>query len=95
MSFATLDLNGLAQCVDAMTMTDVSPSGRTSAASTNGFQLPRLSGSAFNDLAVWMVGLGLATGLCFPVFGLALGVPAERALTPRFSAATVSGSCAS
>jgi HAMP domain-containing protein len=71
-------------------MADVGQGVRPSATSREGFSLPRLSGSAFGDLAVWMVGLGIATGLCFPLCVLALGVPAERALTVRFFAATVS-----
>ncbi len=69
-------------------MADVGQGVRPSATSREGFSLPRLSGSAFGDLAVWMVGLGI--GLCFPFFVLAVGVPPERALTGRFFAATVS-----
>lgn len=39
--------------------------------------MPRLTGSAFRDLAVWMIGLGLMTGLIFPPFTLVLGLPAS------------------
>jgi diguanylate cyclase (GGDEF)-like protein len=52
-------------------------------------RIPRLTPSIFRDLAVWMVGLGLITGLAFPWFVLLLGVPSSRALTPGFFAATI------
>jgi len=86
-----MPFKGLPQGVDAKTMTTVGPGRRPSGAHRRkAFSLPRLTESAFNDLAVWMVGLGLVTGLCFPFFVLALGVPPERALTVRFFVATVS-----
>jgi diguanylate cyclase (GGDEF)-like protein len=51
---------------------------------------PPLTRSVFADLAVWMVGLGLMTGIAFPPMVLLLGVaPAAQALTPRFFAACV------
>lgn len=49
----------------------------------------RLTGAIFSDLAIWMVGLGLLTGLGFPFFVLWLGVSPDQALTPQFFAATV------
>jgi diguanylate cyclase (GGDEF)-like protein len=49
----------------------------------------RLTGSALADLAIWMVGLGLLTGLVFPFFVLALGVSPRQALSPTFFAATL------
>jgi diguanylate cyclase (GGDEF)-like protein len=51
--------------------------------------LPRLTGRVFRDLAIWMVGLGLCTGVAFPFFVVALGVPAAEVLTPSFFAATL------
>jgi diguanylate cyclase (GGDEF)-like protein len=51
---------------------------------------PRLTRSVFRDLAIWMVGLGLLTGVAFPPMVLLLGVaPAGQALTARFFAACV------
>ena len=51
--------------------------------------LPRLTKRVFTDLAIWMSGLGLLMGLAFPFFVVALGVPAEYVLTPRFFVATI------
>jgi two-component system cell cycle response regulator len=51
--------------------------------------LPRLTRRVFHDLAIWMVGLGLLTGLVFPPFVLLLGLPAERVLEPTFFSATL------
>ncbi len=51
--------------------------------------LPRLTKRVFTDLAIWMSGLGLAMGVAFPFFVVALGVPAEYVLTPRFFVATI------
>ena len=36
--------------------------------------LPRLTKRVFTDLAIWMIGLGLAMGLIFPLFAVALGL---------------------
>lgn len=44
----------------------------------------RLTRKVFHDLAIWMVGFGLAIGLVFPFFVVMLGVPRENALTPTF-----------
>jgi diguanylate cyclase (GGDEF)-like protein len=52
--------------------------------------LPRITRSVFCDLAVWMVGLGLLTGIVFPFFVLLLAVPARIALQPVFMIACVS-----
>ena len=51
--------------------------------------MPRLTSKVFTDLAIWMMGFGLAIGLVFPPFCLVLGLPADRILTPLFFAATV------
>ena len=51
--------------------------------------MPRLTSRVFMDLAVWMAGFGLVTGLVFPPFCLALGLPAGQVLTPLFFASTV------
>ena len=47
----------------------------------------RLTRRVFWDLAVYMVGLGLAVGLVFPPFAVWLGVPAQVADRPLFVAA--------
>jgi diguanylate cyclase (GGDEF)-like protein/PAS domain S-box-containing protein len=47
----------------------------------------RLTSRVFWDLAVWMVGLGIAVGLVFPPFATGLGVPARYAERPVFQAA--------
>ncbi len=49
----------------------------------------RLTRKVFNDLAVWMTGLGLVIGIVFPVFLTFLGVPRWLALTPLFFAACI------
>lgn len=43
----------------------------------------------FTELARWMIGLGLLTGLVFPMFVVALGLPEERVFTPTFFSATL------
>ena len=52
-------------------------------------RIPRLTAALFRDLAIWMVGLGLATGAVFPFFVVALGVDPGQAYTARFFAATL------
>ncbi len=47
----------------------------------------RLTSRVFWDLAVWMVGLGIAVGLVFPPFATGLGVPSRYAERPVFQAA--------
>lgn len=44
----------------------------------------RITRKVFHDLAIWMVGFGLAIGMVFPLFTIMLGVPREIALTPTF-----------
>ena len=44
----------------------------------------RITNKIFNDLAIYMVLLGIGIGLAFPFFCLALGVPSQVALTPTF-----------
>jgi diguanylate cyclase (GGDEF)-like protein len=56
--------------------------------------VPRLTNRVFTDLAIWMIGFGLAIGLVFPPFCLLLGLPAESVLTPMFYAATLSAGLA-
>src|SRR6266545_257155 len=51
--------------------------------------MPRLTSKVFTDLAIWMMGFGLAIGLVFPPFCLLLGLPAARVLTPLFFASTL------
>lgn len=51
--------------------------------------MPRLTRSAFKDLAVWMTGLGLLTGLAFPPFSLILGMRPADVLTVPFALACV------
>lgn len=52
--------------------------------------LPRLTAAVFTDLAIYMVGLGVATGLAFPFLVLLLGVSGRQARSGQFFAATVS-----
>ncbi len=51
--------------------------------------LPRLTSKVFTDLAIWMAGFGLLIGLIFPLFVMAVGVPARYVITERFFVATV------
>lgn len=51
--------------------------------------MPRITGSAFRDLAIWMMGLGLMMGLAFPPFTLILGLPSAHVLTIPFTAACI------
>lgn len=51
--------------------------------------LPRLTKRVFRDLAIWMTGLGLAMGVAFPLFAVALGVPNRYVLTLPFFVATI------
>jgi diguanylate cyclase (GGDEF)-like protein len=46
--------------------------------------MPRLTSSVFRDLAIWMAGFGLAIGLVFPPFVVALGVAASVAISAPF-----------
>lgn len=47
----------------------------------------RITRKVFHDLAIWMVGLGLAIGIVFPFFVMLLGVPSDTALKTIFFAA--------
>ncbi|MGY1708492.1 putative bifunctional diguanylate cyclase/phosphodiesterase [Geodermatophilus sp. SYSU D00758] len=47
----------------------------------------RLTRRVFWDLAVYMIGLGLAVGLVFPPFATGLGVPGSYATRPSFQVA--------
>jgi two-component system cell cycle response regulator len=51
--------------------------------------MPRLTNRVFTDLAIWMMGFGLAIGVVFPPFCLLLGLPGDRVLTPLFYASTL------
>ena len=51
--------------------------------------MPRITRRVFTDLAIWMTGFGLLMGIVFPPFCVAIGLPADRVLTPGFLAATV------
>jgi hypothetical protein len=51
--------------------------------------MPRLTGRVFTDLAIWMIAFGLLIGVVVPSFCLALGLPADRILTPIFLASTL------
>lgn len=44
----------------------------------------RMTRKVFYDLAIWMVGFGLAVGIVFPFFAVMLGVPRANVLTPVF-----------
>ena len=47
----------------------------------------RITRKVFHDLAIWMVGFGLAIGVVFPFFVMMLGVPSDTALKAVFFAA--------
>lgn len=49
----------------------------------------RITRKVFHDLAIWMMAIGLSTGLIFPVFVILLGVPREVALSSFFFAACI------
>lgn len=51
--------------------------------------MPRLTTRVFLDLAIWMTGFGVLIGLVFPPFCLAVGLPAERVISPSFFAMTI------
>jgi two-component system, cell cycle response regulator len=53
----------------------------------------RITRRVFTDLAIWQIGFGLAIGLLFPFFVMALGVPRETALAPGFFAACLLAGC--
>lgn len=54
----------------------------------------RLTKKVFSDLALWMTGFGMLTGILFPLFVLLVGVPASLALSWWFVAACiVAGLC--
>lgn len=44
----------------------------------------RLTRRVFDDLAIWMIGIGLLIGIVFPPMLVLFGVPREIALTPFF-----------
>ncbi|MHB1534947.1 MAG: hypothetical protein ACYC1D_10135 [Acidimicrobiales bacterium] len=48
-----------------------------------------ITGRAFGDLAVWMVGFGLGVGVVFPFAVIVIGVPARTSLRPAFFVATL------
>lgn len=56
--------------------------------------MPRLTSRVFTDLAIWMIGFGIAIGVAFPSFCLVVGLPASGVLTPVFYAATLSAGLA-
>jgi len=49
----------------------------------------RITNKVFNDLAIFMILLGIGVGLIFPFFSLALGVSSDIALTPIFFSACI------
>ncbi len=46
----------------------------------------RLTRSVFDDLSIWMIGVGVLIGVAFPPMLVAFGVPREIVLTPFFFA---------
>ncbi len=44
----------------------------------------RLTRKVFNDLAIWMIGLGLLIGFVFPFFVTFMGVPSDLVIRPWF-----------
>jgi diguanylate cyclase (GGDEF)-like protein len=49
----------------------------------------RLTRKVFNDLAFWMIGLGMLIGVVFPFFVAAFGIPSTYVLTPWFFGACI------
>jgi diguanylate cyclase (GGDEF)-like protein len=49
----------------------------------------RMTKKIFDDLAIFMIFLGTGIGILFPFFCVALGVPREIALTPKFFASCI------
>ena len=49
----------------------------------------RLTRKVFYDLAIWMAGFGAATGLMFPFFAWAMGLPRQHVLSPGFFGACI------
>jgi diguanylate cyclase (GGDEF)-like protein len=54
-----------------------------------GTRVPRFTTKLFNDLAIWMIGLGLLIGISFPFFAFGLGIAAKEVFTLTFWAATL------
>lgn len=54
----------------------------------------RLTSKVFWDLAILMAGFGLVAGVLFPPFVTLLGMPADRAFSPRFYGATIAAGLA-
>lgn len=48
-----------------------------------------LTRRVFTDLSIWMIGFGLVTGLVFPFFVAAVGIPSRFVLTPWFFVACI------
>ncbi|MDY6873870.1 MAG: GGDEF domain-containing protein, partial [Chloroflexota bacterium] len=49
----------------------------------------RLTRKVFNDLSIWMVGLGLLIGIIFPFFVSWMGIPSQLVMTPWFFLASI------
>jgi len=49
----------------------------------------RLTRKVFNDLSLWMMGLGLVIGIVFPFFVSWVGIPSDIVLTPWFFVACI------
>ena len=49
----------------------------------------RLTRNVFHDLAIWMAVFGAATGLLFPFFAWAMGLPRQNVLSPEFFGACI------
>jgi len=49
----------------------------------------RLTRKVFHDLAIWMIGFGASTGLLFPFFAWAMGLPRQQVLSPGFFGACI------
>lgn len=51
--------------------------------------MPRITNRIFADLAIWMTSFGVAIGLVFPFFCIALGLPVQGIMTTEFFMATL------
>ncbi len=56
--------------------------------------MPRFTSKLFMDLFIWMIGVGLLLGACFPLLLLPLGVATQQTLTPAFWIATLAAGLA-
>lgn len=52
-----------------------------------------LTRKVFNDLSIWMIGLGIIMGIVFPFFLLVMGISRELVMTPWFFVSCMAAGC--